>query len=329
MTALDAYLNAVNAGMDIVAAVQGLSDRELIARGASDIAARDLLRLCDTYFGRCGFAAKQRAARQTRHSLDVLLLIEKYALRLPTQRDAWTLRTELCAFRGSATALEKRARALVRELRPRRAPEKGVRITRRSGGPWSLTITGDSADVADMHAALDANKPLESAKDLFFGKADATRATVTTQVVLTLDELDRIVDGGGEEITLQLTNGARITGAELVARTLSDHGYVTLVHPHEGPVNLYRTSRVANDKQRLMAAAVNPVCPWESCNYPADKCQIHHLKAWKHGGETNAANLATCCPYHNGVNDDDPNAPPRRGRLARVRGQVTWVPPWG
>ena len=121
MTALDAYLNAVGAGMDIIAAVQGLSDRELIARGASDIAARDLLRLCDTYFGRCGFAAKQRAARQTRHSLDVLLLIEKYALRLPTQRDAWTLRTELCAFRGSATALEKRARALVRELRPRRS----------------------------------------------------------------------------------------------------------------------------------------------------------------------------------------------------------------
>ena len=69
--------------MDIIAAVQGLSDRELIARGASDIAARDLLRLCDTYFGRCGFAAKQRAARQTRHSLDVLLLIEKYALPGP------------------------------------------------------------------------------------------------------------------------------------------------------------------------------------------------------------------------------------------------------
>ena len=265
--------------MDIVAAAYGLSDRALIARGASDIAARDLLRLCDTYFGRCGFPAKQRAARKTTHSLDVLQLIEKYALRLPTQREAWTLRSELCAFRGSATALEKRARTLVRELRPRRAPEKGVRITRRSGGPWSLTITGDSADVADMHAALDSNKPLESAKDLFLGKANGARATVTTQVVLTLDELDRIVDGGGEEITLQLTNGARMTGAELVARTLSDHGYVTLVHPHEGPVNLYRTSRLANDKQRLMAAAVNPVCPWESCNYPADKCQIHHLKA--------------------------------------------------
>ena len=69
MTALDAYLDAMSAGMDIVAAAQGLSDRELIAQGASDIAARDLLRLCDTYFGKCGFSAKQRAARQTTHCL--------------------------------------------------------------------------------------------------------------------------------------------------------------------------------------------------------------------------------------------------------------------
>lgn len=26
------------------------------------------------------------------------------------------------------------------------------------------------------------------------------------------------------------------------------------------------------------------------------------------------------CPYHNGVNQDDPNAPPGRGRMARVNG---------
>ena len=100
------------------------------------------------------------------------------------------------------------------------------------------------------------------------------------------------------------------------------------VHPYEGAVNLYRTERMANEKQRLMAAAENPVCPWAECNYPADKCQVHHLQAWRHGGDTNMANLATCCPYHNGVNDDDPNAPPVRGRLVRRRGRVVWQPPW-
>lgn len=36
------------------------------------------------------------------------------------------------------------------------------------------------------------------------------------------------------------------------------------------------------------------------------------------------ANLATLCHYHNGVNEDDPNAPPLRGRLARVDGKVRW-----
>ncbi|MDN6237236.1 MAG: HNH endonuclease, partial [Corynebacterium flavescens] len=45
------------------------------------------------------------------------------------------------------------------------------------------------------------------------------------------------------------------------------------------------------------------------------------------GGETNVANLVTLCSYHNGVNEDDPNAPPRRGRLTRKGGTIVWQPP--
>jgi len=204
-----------------------------VQRGASDIAAREVVHLCDVYFGRCAFSAKQRTARSTTHPLDVLSLIEKFALRARTQRDAWAIRSELCEFRGSATALRKRARDLLRELQPPRTPKKGVRITGRPRGPWSLTITGESADVADMHSALDNEGPLESVKSIFFGGKSGARTTATTQVVITLDELDRIVDGDGEEITLQLTNGSRIRGADFVTRVLSSHGYITLVHPVE------------------------------------------------------------------------------------------------
>jgi len=181
----------------------------------------------------CAFSAKQRTARSTTHPLDVLSLIEKFALRARTQRDAWAIRSELCEFRGSATALRKRARDLLRELQPPRTPKKGVRITGRPRGPWSLTITGESADVADMHSALDNERPLESVKSIFFGGKSGARTTATTQVIITLDELDRIVDGDGEEITLQLTNGSRIRGADFVTRVLSSHGYITLVHPVE------------------------------------------------------------------------------------------------
>ena len=181
---------------------------------------------------RARFGAARRC-RSTTHPLDEAEHVEKFALRARTQRDAWDIRSELCEFRGSATALRKRARDLLRELQPPRTPKKGVRITRRPRGPWSLTITGESADVADMHSALDTERPLESVKSIFFGGKSGARTTVTTQVVITLDELDRIVDGDGEEITLQLTNGSRISGADLASRVLSDHGYITLVHPVE------------------------------------------------------------------------------------------------
>ena len=237
---------------------------------------------------------------------------------------------ELCRTAADTDEMEKLARKKLRELNPPAPPRPGVRIRRRKDAPWTLAITGPSSLIADLESSLDENAPLDSVAELFSpsGAAPATRPTITTNAIITLDELDRIIDGDGEEITIQLTNGARLTGAELVSRTLAERGLITLVHPFEGAVNLYRTERMASEKQRLMAAAENPVCPWAECNYPADKCQVHHLQAWRHGGDTNMANLATCCPYHNGVNDDDPNAPPVRGRLVRRRGRVVWRPPW-
>ena len=121
-----------------------------------------------------------------------------------------------------------------------------------------MTITGKSADIADMHAALDKDAPLDSVRKIFQGTAAASPATVTTNVVLRLDELDRVVDTAGDDITLQLTNGARMTGADLVRRAFTARGYVTLIHPVKGPVNLYRTERLASPKQRTMAAAETP-----------------------------------------------------------------------
>ncbi|MGP5578906.1 HNH endonuclease signature motif containing protein, partial [Corynebacterium flavescens] len=80
-------------------------------------------------------------------------------------------------------------------------------------------------------------------------------------------------------------------------------------------------------KQRTMLAAEHPTCAWPGCTIPAERGQFHHLTPWKHGGETNVANLVTLCSYHNGINEDDPNAPPRRGRLTRKGGTIVWQPP--
>ena len=363
MNALQTSLKGLAPGMDIIADCHGLSLRALIAAGCPDTTATRLLTLADTYFGTTAFRRQQRdsiaASRANGHSLTALLTIERHAAKLKKKRDAWALRRELCGMKGKVSDIDKRGRARVKELKGPVKRQPGVKIYRRADGPWTMSITGPSADIADMHAAIDKDAPLASVQNIFHGEA-AARPSVTTNVVLRLDELDRIVDfgsgsspaGSGStagshsnvsagsgpgstrsadsqgDVVVQLTNGATMTGAELVRRAFTEHGYVTLIHPVEGPVNLYRTSRFASAKQRLMAAAENPVCPWPECRYPADECQVHHLNAWKNGGETNPRNLTIACPYHNGVNDDDPNAPPLRGHLARVNGTIRWLPPW-
>ena len=327
MGALKAYASHIASAMDILAEARGLSERALIELGLPDVEARDLRALAAVYFGPTRFSRKQRHATTAarHHDLITLKLIEKYVSRVRTQRDAWNLRVELCRLRGPASEIARRAKQRLRDLRPRRTPPReGVQLLRRPNGPWTMRITAPSAFLAEFDAALDPARPLDSLRDLLRGTG-APSARTTTNVIIPLNALDRILDGDGEEVTLRLTNGATITGAELVERTFTEHGLATLIHPVKGPVNLYRTSRYATEKQRQMAAAENPTCPWPPCNHPADKAQIHHLKAWKHGGLTNMDNLTVCCPYHNGVNQDDPNAPPLRGRLARVNGKVRWV----
>ena len=94
-------------------------------------------------------------------------------------------------------------------------------------------------------------------------------------------------------------------------------------------MDLYRSQRTASLKQRMLLAAESLICEGPGCTTPADQCQVHHLTAWEHEGETNVRGMTMACAKHNGFNDDDPNAPPRNGRLERHPGGVVHIPPDG
>ncbi|WP_415684524.1 HNH endonuclease signature motif containing protein, partial [Corynebacterium frankenforstense] len=104
---------------------------------------------------------------------------------------------------------------------------------------------------------------------------------------------------------------------------------IMLVHPTQGPSNLYRTRRFANGKQRTMLGATFGVCAHPECNQPAEFCQADHDIAWVRGGMTNIDNLTPLCRYHNGANDDDPEGPVRHGRIERDGLDVYRVLPGG
>ena len=166
-----------------------------------------------------------------------------------------------------------------------------------------------------------------------------------TVIAIGLDDFAKASCVKGEDVIIGLSDGTTMTGAEFINTAmqgaLGDKLYVGLFHPTAGSVNLYAT-RFASDKLRTLAMAENLVCPWPNCNGPADRCQVHHIDAHKHGGHTKPSNLTMLGKYHNGVNDDgDPGNPglqkrkkrgkgkPSRGRMRRHRGKVRLQTPGG
>ena len=102
MTALQTYLAALAPGIDIVAGCTGMSEEQLCAAGAPNKTARTLLTLADALFAPTSFTRQQRqavtAARDRAHPLPTLEVIERYASRAKTKRDAWRLRVEPVSY---------------------------------------------------------------------------------------------------------------------------------------------------------------------------------------------------------------------------------------
>lgn len=333
--------------------------------------AKQLINLADTYLGTTNCTKKQRAAveaaARTGHSLNRLLKIEHYAKKIASginHTTAWDIRLTLVEQTGSIEEVSRAAAELVKQHLGNPIPKKSVRFTASSNGMRTAHITLDEHTMATWEKTLDSHRETVAPalprteglaaglKEFFSKKASLITPRYSTMIVVGLPDLAKIYQGDNpEEVTLGLSDGTTMTGADYLNAEaqgyFTDDIYAGLFHPEAGPVNAYR-ARHANFKQRLLATAENLVCSWPDCPVPADRCQVHHINAHKNGGHTAPHNLAMLCPYHNGVNDDDPAPPgtsagprgrtPReratrgratRGRITRRRGKVGYLSPGG
>ena len=348
MNLVEAHLRSQAAGIELVAGVAGLSLDQLRAWGPES-AAQSLLALYDVYFAPTSYTRKQAravdAARSNGHDLPTLELIERFARRLKKQREAWDFRIELCSIAGDEKTVARYARTRIRELNPPPTPKPGIKI-RRGKQLSKLTLTAPAALIEDLRPNIDEDDPVGSFTAAF-REGRLARPVAQTFAVMELPEYAKILGRLGDpstprpdshpgstepmppgaapdlgDIVVQLSNGAKITGAELIERELAEEGLVMIVDRVKGPVDLHRTQRLASDKQRIMAIGEQPTCAWDECLCGADYAQIHHITEWKDGGETNPENLTPLCKYHNAI-----NGLPGRGRIVRENGRIRWQPP--
>ena len=322
--------------------------------------AKKYAKLADTLFSPCDSPLIQREAialaEQRELSVNHLLMINKHAKKLKARGAAWKLRAELIAREGSLEEINEYAQTRVTEEGGDTKKKPGVRLGRVIDGLRTISITDTQRRITDLEKTLDAaikddDQPrsealLEPFWDLVEGGGTGLiKPEYRTVIAIGLEDFAKVSCGKGEEVIVALSDGTTMTGAEFINAamegSLGDKLYVGLFHPTAGPVNLYE-ARFASDKLRTLAMAENLVCPWPDCNVPADRCQVHHIDAHKHGGHTKPSNLTMLCKYHNGVNDDDGLATPgrqrrkrpkrgkpSRGRMRRHRGKVRLHTPGG
>ena len=65
-----------------------------------------------------------------------------------------------------------------------------------------------------------------------------------------------------------------------------------------GQLNLGRSTRLANRAQRRALRALYATCGIPGCGTHFDRCKIHHVLWWRHGGRTDLENLLPLCVHH-------------------------------
>jgi hypothetical protein len=72
-----------------------------------------------------------------------------------------------------------------------------------------------------------------------------------------------------------------------------------------GELDLGRSTRLANRAQRRALRALYSTCAIPGCSVSFDRCKIHHLVWWRHGGGTDLANMIPVCTHHHTKIHDD------------------------
>ncbi|MGJ4050863.1 HNH endonuclease signature motif containing protein [Corynebacterium macclintockiae] len=182
--------------------------------------ARSVARAAEHFSGAAYSRYKKRAleaARRNGHGLDVLILIAERA-RMLGIKQRYVFTEALCNTAGDYAAISRRATQLRREMQGPRIPADGGRRIMH-GKKTTIQFTGPSHRMSEVweSARIDPLAWLTENRTI-------QRSTLTTNVVVSLDDYMQVLGGHGDEIELQATNGAVLTGAEYVARRLEEAG---------------------------------------------------------------------------------------------------------
>ncbi len=268
------------------------------------------------------------AARDAHLSLTVLLDLTHAAYPLRQLSNRVDLLVQLCSLLAGLSADDAKIRAVttVREWEGNTTKRLNTAVMHKTvgrDGKRRLTAAFGVAEAARIDTVLhDLCTQLRKADpalsyDQAYAQALVNKITSTgpsenpqpfAPMFLIATDCHFHADG-----TIATTDGALVDLRELVDEHLAATGWAAVIgttdetiYPTVGAL-VKVNNRFATAPQRLVAVMETLMCSWPGCDQPAAKCQIHHILAHKHGGESKNTNFAPACAHHNGRNDDHPD----------------------
>lgn len=350
--ALKAFATGWRSPLDVLSDAVGMSVIDLCQEGLDATMAKIIARLADVYCTDTNASRKQAAVcailTAMEHTFNTMNEIETYVRKLRDKNRKWELRQELASCAPVLRTLRKRARELVAEYNGDTAQNPEMKLSSKAVPDSSLSdmklrgpahLVKAAMDKATSFAREHGIEPAEALLRLATS-GDGTGPELAPAIIVPLNGEALSWEGTApDEVRLALTNGTVMTGADFVSAKLADAGFALLVDEITGEdLELYRLRdpnseelgprRFATLKERLRQRLKTPVCAWPGCGKPADECQMHHITAYKDGGESEMDNYTMLCDFDNGRNDDDRDRP-RYGHIEKIGGLDYWVPAFG
>ena len=303
-------------------------------------AKRQTLRaIARAFYGPCRERKLRQAVTEvaSTYSVDRLEVLVKIPAQLSKNSPVtpWELRLELTEFKGDVDKLAAYAKRRVRELNATsgKTPPRSLVISHApdATGRRTALFKLPEAEMARLERTLREmiRQRGRVPEDIAMGNAlwamlssgSVVSSSVVEPTVLLKSTRMKSCGGGW----LQSTDGTRQLASEYAAREIAKHGWVLLYDSANEPVDLWRTERIANAKQRKIIAVDQGTCAWPGCERSAMFGQAHHITAWEDGGQTNQSNLMGLCGPHNAMNGRN-----GRGKMSRgPNGESLWHPPDG
>ena len=228
------------------------------------------------------------------------------------------------------TTPERFAKAIREEIhRIETAADEAERVARRKAavrlrswldefgmGRWAATFDPDTYHQLEtildtqtevlFHDAVPEHCPSDPIDKQAFLRAHALISLLTgggvrmgrPEAILVVDYRDRtepFIDHGTPGLDLSTVRTHDLL-ARAVTFTITVRDGEVITAP--GPLNLGRSTRLANAAQRRVLRALYPRCAIPGCETRYNRLKIHHVVWWRHGGATDLDNLIPVCQKH-------------------------------